>query len=216
MKKAQIKNITITAMLCALAYVVMLVGRVPIVMFLKYDPKDIIIALGGLIWGPFMSLIVSVIVSGIEALTASETGWIGFIMNALSSCAFACTAAAIYKKKRTLSGAVIGLFAGCAVMVAAMLMWNYFITPIYMGYPREAVAEMLLPVFLPFNLLKAGLNAGFTFLMYRPIISALRKAKLVEESASSSKKKTSIGWIMLFAVIIISCVVGALVWKDII
>ena len=70
-------------------------------------------------------------------------------MNILSTCAFACTASAIYRKKRTLAGAVAGLAAGCAVMVSAMLLWNYLITPLYMGYPREAVAELLLPAFLP-------------------------------------------------------------------
>ena len=203
-------------MLCALAYILMLVGRVPIVMFLSYDPKDVVIALGGFIWGPITSVAISVIVSGIEAVTVSGTGVIGFIMNVLSTCAFACTAAYIYKKKHTLTGAVLGLFAGCAVMVAAMLAWNYFITPIYMGYPREAVAAMLLPVFLPFNLLKAGLNAGFTFLLYRPVITALRKSGFVEKSSSNTQKKVSIGWILLFTVIIVSCIVGALVWKDII
>lgn len=48
------KSIT-AAVLCAIAYVVMVVGRIPIVLFLKYDPKDVIITLGGLIWGPLTS-----------------------------------------------------------------------------------------------------------------------------------------------------------------
>ena len=30
-------------MLAAIAYVVVVVGRIPVVLFLKYDPKDIII-----------------------------------------------------------------------------------------------------------------------------------------------------------------------------
>ncbi len=46
-----IKKITTMAMLSAIAYVVVVVGRIPVVLFLKYDPKDIIITLGGLIWG---------------------------------------------------------------------------------------------------------------------------------------------------------------------
>lgn len=50
------KRITTIAMLCALAYVVMAVGRVPVVLFLKYDPKDVVITLGGLIWGPMTGL----------------------------------------------------------------------------------------------------------------------------------------------------------------
>lgn len=43
------KKITTTAMLCAMAYIMAMIGRVPVVLFLKYDPKDIIITLGGLI-----------------------------------------------------------------------------------------------------------------------------------------------------------------------
>ncbi len=80
------KRITTTAMLCAVAYVVVVVGRVPVVLFLKYDPKDIIITLGGLIWGPMTSLIVSVIVSLIEMVTISENGVLGCIMNIISTC----------------------------------------------------------------------------------------------------------------------------------
>ena len=37
------KKITTMAMLAAIAYVVVVVGRIPVVLFLKYDPKDIII-----------------------------------------------------------------------------------------------------------------------------------------------------------------------------
>ena len=48
-------------MLCAISYVVMAVGRIPIVLFLKYDPKDDVITLGGLIWGPLTSCAVSLI-----------------------------------------------------------------------------------------------------------------------------------------------------------
>ncbi len=144
------KKITTTAMLAAIAYVVVVVGRIPVVLFLKYDPKDITITLGGLIWGPLTSFIVSVIVSMIEMVTISENGILGCIMNIVSSCSFACTAAAIYKKKRTLKGAVTGLLAGSVAMVLVMMLWNYLIAPIYMGYPREAVAKLLIPAFLPF------------------------------------------------------------------
>lgn len=88
------KRITTIAMLCALAYVVMAVGRVPVVLFLKYDPKDVVITLGGLIWGPMTACLVSVLVSVLEMFTVSDTGILGCIMNILSTCAFACTASA--------------------------------------------------------------------------------------------------------------------------
>ena len=71
------KKITTIAMLCAITYVVMAVGRIPIVLFLKYDPSDVIVTLGGLIWGPMTSCIVSVVVATIEMVTVSDTGILG-------------------------------------------------------------------------------------------------------------------------------------------
>lgn len=209
MKKAMdIKKLTAAAMLCALAYIVMVIGRVPVVLFLSYDPKDVIIALGGLIWGPMISFAVSVVVSFIEMITVSDTAWIGFLMNVISTCSFACTAAFIYKKKRTLSGAVVGLAIGAACAVVVMMLWNYLITPLYMGFPREAVVELLLPAFLPFNLLKAGLNAALTFLLYRPVVSALKSTGLIDKTKSKNaeKRKTNLGLVILALAIIVTCV----------
>ena len=55
-----------------------------------------------------------------------------------------------------------------------MMFWNYWIAPIYMGYPREAIVKLLLPAFLPFNLIKGGLNAAIAMLLYKPVVTALR------------------------------------------
>ena len=188
---SKVRKITTLGMLCAVAYVMMAVSRMlpPIVLFLQYDPKDIVITLGGFIFGPVSSLLISVIVSLVEAVTVSDTGPIGLVMNIISTCAFACTAAVIYKKKRTLSGAVIGLIAGTVFTTAAMLLWNYAITPLYMEIPREEVKALLLPAFLPFNLIKGGLNTAFTLLLYKPIVSALRKAKLIDPAKHTDKNK---------------------------
>ena len=199
------KKITTAAMLCAIAYVVVVIGRIPVVLFLKYEPKDIIITLGGLIWGPMTSLIVSVVVALIEMVTISENGVLGCIMNIISTCSFACTASVFYKKKRTLSGAVTGLVMGSLMMVLVMLLWNYLITPIYMGYPREVVAKLLVSAFLPFNLLKAGLNAGFTFLLYKPITTALRRTGYLSEPAAVQNKKP-VGLWLFFGAVIITCI----------
>lgn len=209
------KKITTTAMLCAVAYVVVVVGRIPVVLFLKYDPKDIIITLGGLIWGPMTSFIVSVIVSLIEMVTISENGVLGCIMNIISTCSFACTASVIYKKKRTLSGAVTGLVTGSLMMVLVMLLWNYLITPIYMGYPREAVAELLVPAFLPFNLLKAGLNAGFTFLLYKPVTTALHKAGYISDSQNVQGRRP-IGLCLFSGILVLTCILLILSFNGII
>ena len=69
------KMLTSTAMLCAIAYIAVAACRIPVVLFLKYDPKDVIITLGGLIWGPMTSCLLSVIVSLIEMLTISAVSY---------------------------------------------------------------------------------------------------------------------------------------------
>lgn len=183
------KRVTTIGMLCAITYVTMVVGRIPIILFLKYDPSDVIVTLGGFIWGPMTSCIVSVIVATLEMITVSDTGILGCIMNIVQTLSFACTASVIYKKKHTLSGAVIGLASGWLITVVVMLLWNYLVTPLYMGYPREAVVELLLPAFLPFNLLKGGLNASITFLLYKPIVTALRKSGYVAASENEARQK---------------------------
>ncbi len=223
------------AMMAALAFLVMLVGRIPMVAaapFLKYDPKDVIIVIGGFIFGPFAAFMISLVVSIIEMLTVSETGPIGAIMNLLSTCSFACLASVIYKKKHSIKGAVIGLVAGISLMVIVMLAWNYLLTPIYMGYPREAVAAMLLPVFLPFNLIKGGLNAAITLLIYKPVVMTLRKAGLAPKSsgtaagsgntgaagANSPKASKKLGAIVTLAALLLlaTCILFALVLAGII
>lgn len=200
------KKLTTVGMLCAFACVATVIGRVPLVLFLKYDPKDIIIAISGLIFGPFTSFSVALIVSLIEMLTISENGILGFLMNVISSCSFACTAAFIYKKKRKLSGAIVGLFCGWGCMVLVMLLWNYLITPIYMGYPREAVVELLIPAFLPFNLIKGGLNVAMTMILYKPVITALRHAHLMETNQIKTKAKLNIGLVLIALLIITTCI----------
>ena len=95
------KKTAALGMLAAVAYVAMLVGRfslIPAVPFLLYDPKDVIIVIGGFIWGPFSAFIISLVVSLVEMVTVSDTGLIGCAMNIISTCSFACTAAYIYKK----------------------------------------------------------------------------------------------------------------------
>ena len=209
------KKITTIAMLCALTYVVMAVGRIPVVLFLKYDPSDVIVTLGGFIFGPMTSCIISFVVATIEMLTVSDTGIIGWLMNVVQTLSFACVAAIIYKKKHTLSGAVIGLVTGWIVSTAVMMLWNYLITPIYMGYPREAIVELLLPAFLPFNLLKGGLNASITFLLYKPVVTVLRKTGFVPAPEKTQKRKNPAFLIVAF-LILVTCILFVLSMRGII
>jgi riboflavin transporter FmnP len=162
------RKLTTLAVMSTISYVLMVVGRIPMVLFLKYDPKDIVITFTGFLLGPLSALAVSVVVSFVEMFTVSDTGFIGLVMNILSTCAFSCTAAVIYQRKRTQSRAVIGLVAGTLLMTAVMLLWNCLITPLYLGVPRSEVVALLIPAFLPFNLIKGGLNATLTLLLYKP------------------------------------------------
>ena len=185
MKHEKTRRLAVTAMLCALAYAAVAVARIPItpVEFLKYEPKDVIIAIGGFLYGPLAALSISAIVSLIEMLTISSTGWIGFVMNVLSSVAFSGIAALVYRKKRTLGGAVLGLCLGVMCMAGTMVLWNYLITPLYMGTSRADVAAMLLPIILPFNLLKGCLNGALTALLYRPCASLPGKQRRTRKEA---------------------------------
>ena len=125
------KKLVTLAMLSAIAYLVMFLFRIPIVLFLKYDPKDTIIAISGFLYGPLSGVLVSVVVSAVEMFTTSDTGWIGFVMNVLSSCAFVCPAACLYSRGRSIRRAAIGLGVGVVLMTVVMVLWNYIITPIY-------------------------------------------------------------------------------------
>lgn len=213
------RRLTLMAMFAAMAYIIMAVGRFPIssVDFLKYDPKDVVLVISAFLLGPLPGLVITTVVAILELLTVSSTGLIGFLMNVLSSAAFVCPAAMIYKRRHTLRGAAVGLGVGVICATVLMLMWNYFVTPYYMGYPREAVAAMLLPVFLPFNLIKGLINAAVTMLVYKPISRALKKAGLVElHAVSAPKKKSATGATLLALLVLASCIFAVLIMRGII
>ena len=194
-KISTIRSIALTGVFCALAYIFTLLGNlIPISVagFLSYDPKDIIVAIAGFILGPSYALIISVIVSLLELITISSTGLVGCIMNIISTASFAGISSLVYKKWRTASGAILGLILSSLSTTALMLLWNAFITPYYMHVPREAIYEMLVPVFLPFNLIKTGINACITILIYKPVVKALRRAKIISPSTSAKGGKSSL------------------------
>ena len=190
------RTLACTAMLCAVAYVIMYLSKnifafMAVGGFLKFDLKDVIIAIGGFVFGPLNVLFVSAVVSLIEMITVSTTGPWGLLMNIISTCSFLCPAAYLYKKNRSFQWAILGLGIGVVFMTATMMLWNYLVTPIYQGMPRAAIADMLIPVFPPFNLTKGVMNAAFTMLLYKPVVMALRKARLVPESTSPEGAKKS-------------------------
>ena len=215
-KKLSVRELTTLAMITAIAYVMVSTIRIPVVLFLKYEPKDVIITIGGFLMGPMAALASAAVVALIEMVTISETGIIGCIMNFLSTCTYACTAAMIYRRNHTQKGAVLALTTGTVVMTATMLLWNYLITPLYMtGTSRSDIAGMLIPVFLPFNLIKAGLNSAIILLIYKPPVTGLRRANLLPPSSASGSEKKS-GVLVFAGLLLISCIVLVLVFQGVI
>ncbi len=200
-RNERIRRLCVMAMLCAMAYAAVALIRIPVVSFLKYEPKDVLLVIGGFMYGPIAGAVMSIVVGLLEMVTVSDTGLIGMAMNVLSSCLFVCIASAVYQKKRSISGAVGGLVIAILATTAGMLLWNFLVTPLYMGISREAVSAMLLPVFLPFNLFKGTLNAALTLLLYKPVVSALRKTHLMPPSTSAQSRRNSVWLVALFVVL---------------
>ncbi|MCL2664757.1 MAG: ECF transporter S component [Defluviitaleaceae bacterium] len=211
------KQLTTLAMIAAVAYALMFFGRIPVIsipgLTLKYDPKDIVLVIGGFLFGPLPAFLTAAVVALIEMVTASETGPVGMIMNLLSSAVFVCTASAIYKIKKSIISACIGLAAACIATTTVMLLWNYLITPIYVNVPREVVAGMLIPYFLPFNMIKSGLNAGIAMLLYKPVSVTLRKMTVIEKDQTGGKTIFNIGGIIISVFVIVTCVLFILAYQ---
>ena len=212
------KRVVSLAMLTAVAYIVMYLSKLmPSVMFLDFGFKDVVICIAGFTFGPTSAAIIAILVAFIEMVTISTTGVIGFVMNALATCAFCCTACFVYKKLHTKAGAVLGLSLGVVCLVAVMLLWNYLITPLYMtNFTRAEVAALLPTLFLPFNLAKGGMNMAATLLLYAPVVTALRKAGVVPPSQSGQAKKRSAGFYLFSLALLATFVLFALVLAGVI
>lgn len=218
-KNQKIRKVILCAVFAALAYVAMMTVKIPVVMFLKYEPKDVIIALAAFIAGPLSGIAISLVTCLAEMVSVSDTGVIGFLMNFLSSACYAGLASAVYMKKRTVKGAVIGLVAATVATTVLMLLWNYIVTPWYLHLPRENVAKMLVPMFLPFNLLKYSLNSALAMILYKPVSKAVKLAGFKNMLSSSAEyspvnngtAKVSMGVAIVSVLVIASCVMLMLV-----
>ena len=212
--KIPIRQLTTMAMLSAFSFLLVLlqhslppIAPFAAAPFLKIDIKDVVIVISGFLYGPLSTVLISVVVSLLEMITVSTTFFYGFFMNIVSTCAFVCPAALTYRKKKSIKGAILGLILGIICVSVTMVLWNYIITPAYMGYPREAVASLLLPVFLPFNLLKSTINSALTMLLYKPIANILRKTGRVAESGGTlAKGKISLGVMLASSFLLISLI----------
>ena len=191
MQKTKLRAMAVTGMITAAAFLITFVFRFK-VSFLTFDFKDAFIALLSLMYGPVYGVASAAIVALLEFLTVSDTGVYGLIMNFLASGTFAFVCGIIYKYKRTFSGAILSLVFAALSVVIVMVTANIFITPFYMGVPRSAVIQMILPLLLPFNLAKTVMNASSTLLLYKPVTSGLKKMNILPKGESKSRSLRSV------------------------
>lgn len=202
--KEHIKAISAVGLFCAIAYVCCVLFHFK-AGFLTFDLKDAVMTVGAMIFGPIYGVAMAVIVAIIEGLTISSTGVYGFIMNVLSSVTFVGIASLIYMVRRTMRGAVAGIITASVSMVAVMIAANILITPFYMNVPRGEVIALIPTLLLPFNLTKAIFNSAVVFIIYKPIITAMRNAGFI---VSEVKREASANRRPNYSVMIIAAIVG--------
>ncbi len=218
-----VKKMVLISMMAAISYVSTLVFHllhlsfipVPSLSFLTYDPKDIIICITGFILGPSAALIIAVIVPLLEMVTFSSQGWIGLIMNVISTCALVIPAAFIYKSKRSFKGALLSLAVGFVSVLIMMTLWNIIVTPLYGGISRKELIRSLLGWIVLFNAIKVLLNISFILILYKPLTSAIRFTGLLEKNGNSRNLKTSlvmcgVGGILLVVLVIVIVLLNVL------
>lgn len=210
-RRISIRTMATIAVFCAMAYVCQYVFRIH-VMFLSFDAKDAIMAIGAMLFGPAWGLVMAFFLAFLEFLTVSDTGIIGFVMNFVSSAAFIGVSSWIYRYKRTMNGAVIGLLSGVLATTTVMLLCNLFLTPIYTGQSVEVIVKLIPTLLLPFNLTKAIFNAGLVLVLYKPISMALKKAKVLKGSIGTFRFDRKTVFVLVVGLLLIAfCVVVFLV-----
>jgi riboflavin transporter FmnP len=203
---AQIKHIVGIAVFSALAYAVTFVFRIP-VQFLTFDAKDAVLTVAAFIYGPAAALVMSFIPAFIEFISISSTGIWGLVMNFASSACFSFTAALIYKYKRNLNGAILGLYGSVLATTLFMMLMNILITPIYMEVQREIVIELLPTLLIPFNFAKSLMNAAIVMIIYKPISVAMKRARLISGIGDIKFTKQTLFMLIVGALTLVAAVV---------
>ena len=180
MRNKRVEKLVKLALLCAMSLVLMYVVRFPLIPtlpFLEYDMADVPILIGAFMFGPLEGLLLTAVVSLLQALTVSAgSGWVGCIMHFFSTGAFAIIAGIIYRRRHNIRGAIEGLLIGSATMPL-----NYFLTPIFVSGQSMTYAAAqgyiwsVMWSFVAFNSAKAAINSVVTFVVYKPLSRLFHK-----------------------------------------
>ncbi len=162
-----------TAISIALVYAVRIPMFAP---FLEYDPADITIFIATIAFGIPSGLMLTVAVSIIQGFTVSaSSGIIGIVMHIVATGSFVVVCGLVNRRKNTTPHLIAALVAGSLTMTAVMVGMNLVLTPIFMGSSVETVVEMLVPIIIPFNLVKSTINAWGAFMIYSFIKKPLER-----------------------------------------
>lgn len=185
-KTINVRYMTMTAMLSAVAFVLMFLEfNVPFMpSFIKMDLSELPALIGAFAMGPASGVIICLI-KNLLHLLMSTTGGVGELSNFILGALFVIPAGLMYKKKKGRKSALIGSLIGAVVMAVVSVFSNYFIVyPVYTAFmPMDTIISMyraILPsadtllkclvIFnMPFTFVKGLINVIITFLIYKHI-----------------------------------------------
>ena len=196
MKNNNVHKITITAIMGAIGFILMLLEfplAFMIPSFIKFDFSELPALITGFAIGPVWGVLVCLI-KNILHLFVGQTAGVGELSNFVLGAIFVFAASAVYKKKKTRAGALIGSLVGAVLMAAISVATNYyFVYPIYakMLIPMDVIVSMysdilpkadtlieaLLIFNLPFNLAKGLIDAAVCFMVYKKLSPILKNTK---------------------------------------
>ncbi len=169
-----VRELVTLAIFCAMGMALSFI-QIPIfppAPYLQYDPSGIVTLSVALMFGPGAGLVVQVI-SWLPKLIMSP---LGTLLTLVAMTGMVLVVGLIYKKMHTIRGAVVSLVIGAIVFIILAIAMNFVITPIYTpGVTVEAVAGMVLPILLPFNIIKCAINVAATLLIYKPVSNLIKK-----------------------------------------
>ena len=175
------RQLVTMALMCAIGVLLSFVEfpLLPGVTWLKYDASAMPAMVCGFAFGPAAGLAVGVVGAVIHGILMADFS--GAVMNILVVAGFILPAALVYRRSRTFKSGVVGLVLSAITATVMAILGNLVITPMWLGVPLDAVVAMILPILTPFNLIKAGINAVLTLIVYKSISNLITpKKKLVK------------------------------------
>ena len=175
--------------------------------WMEYELSSIPILIAAFVFGPVRGLVIAVASILIRALlTGPPSGIHGLIMNIVAAAVLVLVAAAVYQKMKTRKGGLLALIIGGLCATAAMIPANLIVTPLFLVASVEVVQEMLLPIIIPFNLIKAAINTYIVFLLYKRLSPFLHEIVSVQkQTVPELFKKIKSGSKIVLVLGIIGC-----------